>query len=266
MMSPGNCTSPNVCSPVTRSISDSWKSILRYTSKVIGYYLPYRELVGETVASVVVEPHWPKGRSLAGKMGLVLLRNLAQLGDPLARWAGQTLESDVFNHYWYDLNLRIRSRAIEAMAGLQSGELVLVHFPLPHSPFVFSANGEYQGDSVSSRMEPAPQKYAVHLQYLDKIVGEVVRALRQNGMYDETMLLLTSDHAWTSDPDQHQLTTVPLIIKWPYQRSGAAVSVTACLVGLQSFLDGVERRPVSVPPGQEELEAMARASCRDAEA
>ena len=234
-----------------------------YSSQVIGFYLPYRELVGEVVGKVVVEPHWPKGATLGGKMALVALRNVAHLGDPLARWLGQRLERKIFNRYWYDLNRRIQSRTIEAVAELQRGHLVLVHFALPHSPFVFSADGTYQGDSVRSRMEPAPAKYAVHMEYVDKLVGEIIAELRRNRMFDNTMLILTSDHSWTSDPEQHELTRVPLIIKWPAQLKGVEVSIRACLVGLQAFLDDIERKPLSRLPDQLELGDLTRASCRE---
>ena len=83
-------------------------------------------------------------------------------------------------------------------------------------------------------------------------------------MYDEAMLIVTSDHNWVSEPVKRlreQRTVVPLVIKWPGQREGAVIATRTCLVGLQVLLARVERGTEWAVPTTAEMEAMAEETC-----
>jgi hypothetical protein len=235
-----------------------------YATRLIGFYLPYRELVGETVPEVFTAPHESKGETFAGTMGLAVARSLEKMGDPATIRVGWWFDERAYNRHWYAMNLGIRARVMETLADLDPGTLLLAHFALPHSPFVFSADGAYRGGSVVTRMEVSPAKYAEHLRYVDRLVGEMVALLRARGSFDDTMLILTSDHNWTMEPEEpikERRTEVPLIVKWPGQREGAVVSTRICLAGLQALLDPVQNDSVTVVQSAATLDEMARRSC-----
>ncbi len=235
-----------------------------YTPRLLGFYLPYRELVGEAVPEVMSEPHVPKGETLAEKAAFAVTRSLQAMGDPALRWIGRRFDERAYNRHWYVMNRRIRARVLESLGTIAPGDFLLAHFGLPHAPFVFSAEGAYQPDSVVERMESSLPKYHEHIRYVDRLVGEMVARLRVRGMYDEAMLIVTSDHNWVSEPVEalrEQRTVVPLVIKWPGQREGAVIATRTCLVGLQVLLERVERGTVPGVPSAGEMEAMARETC-----
>ncbi len=66
--------------------------------------------------------------------------------------------------------------------------------------------------------------YDAEIRYLDAIVGEVARMLRQRGLYDDTMIVITADHGehfgeyglWSHVASLYrEVLHVPLIIKFP---------------------------------------------------
>lgn len=235
-----------------------------YTGRLIGFYLPYRELVGETVPEVLTDTYVPQGETMSGKIGFAVVRSLQAMGDPALRWVGRWFDEREFNRHWFVMNSRIRARVMESLGTLEPGTFMLAHFGLPHAPFVFSAEGAFQPDSAKERMEGSLPKYAEHIRFVDLLVGEMVSQLRKRGMFDETMLIITSDHNWVSEPDRglrEQRTAVPLVIKWPGQREGTRVSTRICMVGVQVLLGRVERDTAAGVPSAQAMDGMARESC-----
>lgn len=104
-----------------------------------------------------------------------------------------------------------------------------------------------------SELSPALKRriyeyYDASLRYQDGLVEELLSALRANGAYDDTLLVVCSDHGKTlgefdrNEVPPHYLrkinTNVPLLIKSPGQREGERVSRPAELTGLHDhFLD-----------------------------
>jgi len=99
---------------------------------------------------------------------------------------------------------------------------------------------------------------------LDHYVGEIITSLKENGLYDDTMIIFTTDHGellgdhgiWMKGPFMYeQLIRVPLIIKWPKQayrgESDTLVSLTdvaptiLATLGLETpeDMDGVDFTP-----------------------
>ncbi len=97
---------------------------------------------------------------------------------------------------------------------------LFAHFFDPHSPYLapapfrgmYDPNGEYGllpfGDiDIDERLEASPEQeqlgrgliaqYAAEISYMDFHIGRLVDELRQRGILDEAVLLLTSDHGET---------------------------------------------------------------------
>jgi hypothetical protein len=120
------------------------------------------------------------------------------------------------------------------------------HLLLPHGPYMFLPSG--------ARTRPAPrdllpgmntvpgfhdefltrhneQRYLLQLGYTDRLLGRLLARLKQQGIYDDTLIVITADHgyAWeagvetrrrVSPSNVEELTPVPLFVKRPGQTGG----------------------------------------------
>lgn len=238
-----------------------------YDSRIVGYYLPYREMVGDAANVVVTEPHWPGRSSFAVKTGWILLRALQFQGDPLVRWLGSSVENSQFNKYWYEMNLRIEGRVTSELQQMRNGRILIAHFPLPHSPFVFLADGSPRGDDIGERLEYSPIKYLAHLQYMDRVIGRLVGSLKASGVYDRALLIVTSDHSWKVDSltlqsmGLQERRHVPFLVKYPGQDSSLMIDERFCLAGLAVLLDRAYGSDSAKAPTQEDSQRLAQRSC-----
>jgi hypothetical protein len=129
-----------------------------------------------------------------------------------------------------------------------------LHLLLPHQPWHFYPSGlqyEYpDGQPGMPRFilsggwgpEPRPaelgrQRHLAQVAYVDGLVGQVVETLKQRGMYDESLIVVTADHGAAFTPGKElrpgiaggdfpadtyeQIMWSPLMIKLPHQREGA---------------------------------------------
>jgi hypothetical protein len=127
-----------------------------------------------------------------------------------------------------------------------------LHILLPHAPWAFLPSGQrcmrpesrirglrgvndagedpnrWTGDAWA-----VAQSYQRHLQqveYVDRLVGSLVKHLRDTGLYDRTLLILTADHGTSfragdsrrsvTPTNAADILRVPLFIKYPQQREG----------------------------------------------
>ena len=117
---------------------------------------------------------------------------------------------------------------------------------LPHVPYVYLPSGRrYAVDARILRgidnglwLEPWPavqaeQRYLLQLGYTDRALGVLLRRLRETGLYDRALVIVTADHGvGFRARDQRRLPTpgnldeiafVPLFVKLPGQRQGRIV-------------------------------------------
>ncbi|HEX2088861.1 MAG TPA: sulfatase-like hydrolase/transferase [Actinomycetota bacterium] len=130
--------------------------------------------------------------------------------------------------------------------------LYFLHLLLPHNPWRFYPSGvEYgrtiQTDAVAYAAGSQPERYVDHpwpvrvmrlrhvLQaiYVDRLLGDLVDRLKKTGIYDDALIVITSDQgrsfgagrprgAMVSE-NLHEIIWVPLLIKMPQQKAGAVV-------------------------------------------
>jgi hypothetical protein len=237
-----------------------------YTSSIVGFYLPYADLFAQSADVVFTQPGMQKPSSIRGKVGLTLTDALRSLGDPVSRWVGHRLFLSQWSRHHYWLGRRAEAEAASALRRLGSGNLLLIHLPLPHGPFVFDSIGDYVGASATGRAEPSSTKYMAHLQYADAVLGRLLGILRETGTYDEAMVIVTSDHGWRTDPQLEAATSyeavthVPLVVKWPGQTERIDVHGEMCLTSLQRLMGPVEAGEDMAPDAQQ-LELLTSRSC-----
>ena len=168
--------------------------------------------------------------------------------------------------------------------------LHFVHLSLPHAPFIYNHLGQSHrdifhipdarfrkvtgsnawGDETAASL--AYQAHLLQLSFTDLMLGRILEKLKQLGLFDETMIVVTSDHGagfyWDATGLPHEEIAqiqasntlhVPLIIKAPHQteeeisdRPVQSVDILPTIAGMLDVeipweVDGISAR-ASHPP------------------
>ena len=118
------------------------------------------------------------------------------------------------------------------------------HALLPHGPWVYLPSGQRSrpdGPELLPGMQTVPgfyddyltnhneQRYLLQLGFVDRLLGRLVARLKSQGMYDDTLIVVTADHgfAWqvgvptrrsVTRSNVNELGPVPLFVKAPARR------------------------------------------------
>lgn len=125
--------------------------------------------------------------------------------------------------------------------------LYFSHVMLPHVPWEYLPSGRlyladsgrvpglvsevWKGDPAQVRL--AAVRYLMQVEFLDRLVGELIRKLEQEHLYEKSLLVLVADHGSSFHPGDKRrayspgnaadIVPVPLIIKAPGQTRGEIV-------------------------------------------
>jgi hypothetical protein len=230
-----------------------------YRTSLIGFYFPYRAVLGDQVEQIVNEPYVPKGGRLRQRIAWVIAGNLQFLADPLSRFLWQQWYSSTISGNWPHVNHAWRVAVRDLIRRSDANTFAMIHWPLPHGPYVLNEDGTYRRRFQGDRMEGTPADYDRHLAFLDLVLGESVAELDSAGLLDRALLIVTSDHSWKTDPDSSlraapgARTWVPLIVKLPYQTSGHPVPERFCLGQLGALLQRVMDTTLTERNGRREV-------------
>lgn len=137
-------------------------------------------------------------------------------------------------------------RFIESIEGTAEPSLYFMHSLLPHEPWLYLPSGQQftvQRHSIGLRrgkwVDDAwvaalnLQRYLLQVGYADTLLGALVARLRETGIYDDALIVVTADHGANlraglsfRRPDAStvvDIAAVPLFVKRPGQRRGEAV-------------------------------------------
>jgi hypothetical protein len=133
------------------------------------------------------------------------------------------------------------------LLGIRPGEgpvLYYAHMLLPHDPFMYLPNGlRYTRHETMDALAPSHvwnsddwdvargyQRHLLQVAYVDLLVGQLLDRLRAARIFDEALIVITSDHGAgfrpggplrNVDPQQFAaIMCVPLIVKAPFQEKG----------------------------------------------
>jgi Sulfatase len=124
--------------------------------------------------------------------------------------------------------------------------LWMKHALLPHGPWVYLPDGRMSrppGPELLPGMQTIPgfydtylrhhneQRQLLQLGFADRMLGRAIARLKREGIYDDTLIVVTADHgfAWKVGVDTRrsvnlanvdELGSVPMIVKRPGQRAG----------------------------------------------
>ena len=226
-----------------------------YATALLGFYLPYRKMLGDHVDYCVSHLEHPKAGTFVEKLRANALRNLTFQHDPFSRRASRMLEQSVlplsrtaFSAHWEKINRSLQRETLGLVQHCPPNEFAFIHLPLPHCPWVFNPDGTYRGPYRGERMSHDVEGYRRHLAYLDVVLGQFFDEMKRAGKYDNALIVLTSDHSWRLDytfdgqlQDGPDLRHVPLFIKLPGQRDAQRVATKFELIKLAPILDAVMR-------------------------
>jgi hypothetical protein len=158
---------------------------------------------------------------------------------------GANLKRDVLARLARDDATAGFERAIAALARRDSRPpLLFVHSTLPHGPWRFLPDGRqypiegktYLGLSPDGWVGPqwqvdqGFQRHVLQVQYVDRLLGRLLDALRARGVFDDAVIVVTADHgaAFTTGQPRRPansanvgaIAPVPFFVKLPGQRDG----------------------------------------------
>lgn len=192
---------------------------------------------------------------LVGDLAVVLVRALVddETADHLVpefgtAWAGFTVEAEATNmQEAIDARIRgdDRTRVDQFLAGLSAVDppgLHYLHLEKPHEPLLFLPDGRrydycncYSVDE-QRRWPASPltsqrlQRYVLQTMYVDTVLGEILDRLETSPSWDQTMVVVLSDHGAGLLPgmtnrilngdNAPDILPVPLFVKMPNQADG----------------------------------------------
>jgi hypothetical protein len=139
---------------------------------------------------------------------------------------------------------RIFRRFIGSIQPSEKPTLYFQHSYLPHTPWIYLPSGKKyrqkafringllnkQWAEDEAFVIEAYQRHLLQVGFVDKLLGELIEKLKQEGIYDGCLLIITADHGVsfrrndfyrditkTNYPD---IMPVPLFIKRPFQKKG----------------------------------------------
>ncbi|MCI0415827.1 sulfatase-like hydrolase/transferase [bacterium] len=135
---------------------------------------------------------------------------------------------------------------VRSIVPSQEPFLSFLHVSLPHRPWRYLPNGQQYFDFGEGQKQDqfweksdwaaivAYQRHLLQLGYADKLLGDLIRKLKDTGIYDRALIVITADHGisvWPGGRQARQATTstyqdillVPFFIKGPMQKRGTII-------------------------------------------
>lgn len=162
----------------------------------------------------------------------------------------------------------------EFLAGLidtSEPSLNVIHLLLPHTPYqylpsgrsyspraIHGLNGENWTDDEWA-VQQAWQRHLLQLSYVDKMLGELMQRLKEQSMFEDSMIVVTADHGLSfkaqnlrrpiSDANYMDILPVPLFVKLPKQSTGMVSDANIETVDILPTIAEVLSIPLILPGG-----------------
>ncbi|MSR56337.1 MAG: hypothetical protein EXS05_01520 [Planctomycetaceae bacterium] len=158
----------------------------------------------------------------------------------------------VIRYGWSDNRTQQFEHFLECIDETKAPTLYFIHAVVPHVPWVYLPSGRRytadadiwnlttfnshdnlfefwgQDDLLVAQCE---QRYLMQLEYVDRLIGDLISRLKKTGQYDGCLLIVAGDHGVsfrtgqprraTSPENLSDILSVPLFVKRPFQTVGA---------------------------------------------
>jgi hypothetical protein len=149
---------------------------------------------------------------------------------------------------FHDVHTRAYARFLDAIEPGGGPSLNFVHVFFPHGPWSYFPSGSRSSlgptpapgrDPRADRWEgrfvtlQAYQRHLLQVGYVDRLLGDLLERLRDTGLYDRSLVVVTADHGMSfregesgriaSQANLEDVAFVPLFVKQPGQERGEVV-------------------------------------------
>lgn len=180
-------------------------------SSLVGWYHPYCRVLRGQLASCRWFPYLDDPMANPRASAITMLKLLAGGPDPFAvepSWHAAQYES-------------LQREALHAATDTRAS-LVFIHYPIPHQPFIYDRSNGF----IGARAEAS---YLDNLALADRAFSELRLALEEAELWDQTSILVSSDHwyrrpGWRERSEYHTVIgkpdhRVPLMVKMAGQET-----------------------------------------------
>lgn len=189
----------------------------------------------------------------------------------------------------FDDRLERTNNFIDSISSKNKPTLYFLHLTFPHSPTIYLPSGKAYDETENMTIgrsqdmdswsldswvvTQAYQRHLLQVGYTDKLMGRIFEKMKQEGLYDKALLIVTADHGISFLPGERSrgytqfnypdILSVPLFIKLPHQKEGALrkeavktidiLPTIAATIGLQVPWPMDGENPLSFNPGNKNL-------------
>lgn len=113
----------------------------------------------------------------------------------------------------------VKSMQSDVIAAIrnQDPSFMFLHYPLPHSPYIYDRKSGTLGFNRNSR-----EGYLDNMALADRCLGELRAEMERKGIWDGSLVIISSDHHWRTNTydGQTDYEHVPFMVKLPHQQKG----------------------------------------------
>jgi len=226
---------------------------------VVGWYHPYCRVIGGDLTrcsfTVVANELDTRGQRVSRSM-LEHFRMVGGAAQVIRQVLPKSMRSGKRWEIDYVESLKRIAQESAAAATDSALSLVMIHFPAPHFPCLYDRRKKdftFEGGC----------NYFDNLELVDRTFGDLRRSMERAGLWDDTVVLVSSDHWWRTDiwtknqswtkeeqavmskgPDYH----VPFMLKLKKQRASVIYQPSFNTVLSQDLLLALLRGELSAPP------------------
>lgn len=213
----------------------------KYFTVCVGFYHPYAAFLEKDIDfTSSISAHKIFGENFFGVTSYHILKSLLLYSFHFFPQSTKWVEEVCLNQYQVRRTSAIHKQTLAILEKVDVPTFALFHYSIPHDAFVFDRNGT---KNVFQIYEWTIDNYMDNLAYLDKIIGETILTLQQLGKFEDSLIIMTSDHSWRFDPDllenrveSDEIRHVPLFIKFPNQKKGCEINDNLNTTALFEFI------------------------------
>jgi hypothetical protein len=225
------------------------------TTAVVGWHLPYCQAFSRYLDFCSRYPLYHKGNRKQES-------NVFAAATQLVRDVATIRKSSPIAHF--DHMQEITEEAVRIAAD-KNYSFTLLHLPMPHEPYLYDS----QQEKFVLRSD-RQLGYQDNLMLMDKTLGRIQLEMKKAGLWDDTLVILTSDHSASriklnekgervlvlSDhsrqivPQENELslnTRVPLLIKFPSQSEPVHYSGKTNSILVYDFIKSIWNEEIKSP-------------------
>lgn len=123
---------------------------------------------------------------------------------------------------WHTFTKKLFDTFLNDVEGPEAlGRIHVLHLLLPHSPLAFNERGQAITSEPDGSFESLWEKYRSQTMFADSLLGRLIDKLKDEGIYDESVIAVTSDHGLRNfspsleKPPGQLMVQVPLLIRAP---------------------------------------------------